>query len=162
MTEVTIVNLKKRKGKKTIFDTTVKKYQSLTDKSFGRSQNTNVIVAKALKHGAGAILDQIVPSELSYGDFTSAGDFQSCMNRTSKAMSDFNSLDAHIRKEFGNDPANLIHFINNIDDNTAQKARDLQLVPADFRTENEMIAAKAAYDAEKARLASIEADKPAQ
>lgn len=49
----------------------------------------------------------------SYGDFTQAVDYHTAMNQIIAAQSDFMQLPADIRKEFNNDPSEIIEFLNN-------------------------------------------------
>ena len=48
-----------------------------------------------------------------YGDFTGIGDYHTALNQVIAAEDEFMSLPAHLRARFGNDPAQLIEFLDN-------------------------------------------------
>jgi phage internal scaffolding protein len=48
-----------------------------------------------------------------YGDFTGIGDYHTALNRVMAAQDEFEALPAQIRARFGNDPAQLIEFLQN-------------------------------------------------
>lgn len=52
-------------------------------------------------------------SEARYGDFTSADDYHTSLNKIIAAEDDFMALPADIRTQFDNNPADLIQFLNN-------------------------------------------------
>lgn len=62
-----------------------------------------------------------------YGDFTGVVDYQSALNAIMAADKSFNSLPAHVRKEFDNDPQVFLDFSSNPDN--IEKLRDLGLAP---------------------------------
>lgn len=71
----------------------------------------NVIVRR---YGVTGMLPQVaVPP--SYGDFDGVFDFQSAMNLVVAAQHSFASLDAGVRKRFGNDPAEFVKFCEDRD-----------------------------------------------
>ena len=53
------------------------------------------------------------PLSPRYGDFTGIGDYHTAMNRVFAAQDEFEALPAQIRARFGNDPAQLIEFLEN-------------------------------------------------
>ena len=61
------------------------------------------------------------------GDFTGIHDFQSAMNAVIEAQAEFDSLPAHIREEFRNDPQRLMDFV--ADGKNRDKAIELGLIP---------------------------------
>lgn len=61
------------------------------------------------------------------GDFTGVTDFQTAMNAVIEAQAQFDSLPAHIREEFRNDPQRLMDFVS--DDKNKDRAIELGLVP---------------------------------
>lgn len=63
-----------------------------------------------------------------YGDFTSGGDFQECMNMITEAEESFADLPSNLRKRFNNDPAALIDFMS--DESNLDEAVKLGLVEA--------------------------------
>jgi len=52
-------------------------------------------------------------SEGVYGDFTMYNDFRSSIHQVKNAQAQFDSLPAHLRSKFGNDPALLIEYLQN-------------------------------------------------
>lgn len=63
----------------------------------------------------------------AYGDFTASVDYHEARNRLIEAESAFASLPASVRKRFGNNPAELIDFLN--DENNLDEAVELGLLP---------------------------------
>jgi hypothetical protein len=61
-----------------------------------------------------------------YGDFTGIGDYHTALNRVFAAQDEFEALPAQIRARFGNDPAQLIEFLENSDNRP--EAEELGLV----------------------------------
>lgn len=55
------------------------------------------------------------PLSPRYGDFTGIVDYQSALNAVIAAEDGFMSLPAEIRASFGNDPEQLINFLDNPD-----------------------------------------------
>lgn len=85
--------------------------------------DVNNIVKKY--HATGSL-----PQRLSrgvYGDFTNMTDYHDCVNRVNDALSDFAALPSVIRKRFGNDPAQLLAFLE--DENNRAEAMELGLIP---------------------------------
>ena len=72
----------------------------------------------------------------TYGDFSGVYDYHTALNTLIAAESEFDSLPANIRKQFGNEPAKLIEFLN--DDNNRDKAIELGLVKPISSTANEL------------------------
>jgi phage internal scaffolding protein len=62
----------------------------------------------------------------TYGDFSGVHDYHTALNTLIAAESEFDSLPANIRKQFGNEPANLIEFLN--DPKNKDQAIELGLV----------------------------------
>lgn len=60
------------------------------------------------------------------GDFSTLQDFKQNLDMVKSAYAMFESLPAHLRKRFANDPANLIEFVN--DDSNYDEALKLGLV----------------------------------
>lgn len=52
------------------------------------------------------------PLSPRYGDFSGIGDYHSALNAVRASHAEFEALPAGIRARFGNDPANLIEFMN--------------------------------------------------
>jgi phage internal scaffolding protein len=51
----------------------------------------------------------------SYGDFSGVHDYHTAMNALIAAESEFAALPAQLRNKFGNDPSNLVQFLDNPD-----------------------------------------------
>jgi phage internal scaffolding protein len=66
------------------------------------------------------------PLSPRYGDFTGISDYHTAMNRVIAAQDEFEALPAQIRARFGNDPAQLIEFLENSDNRP--EAEELGLV----------------------------------
>jgi len=66
-------------------------------------------------------------SEAQYGDFSDATDFHDMKNRIIEAERDFSKLPAYLRTRFGNDPGQLLAFLD--DPENAQEAQQLGLIP---------------------------------
>jgi phage internal scaffolding protein len=61
-----------------------------------------------------------------YGDFTGIGDYHGALNAVIAAEDGFMALPANLRARFGNDPAQLIDFLN--DENNRSEAEKLGLL----------------------------------
>lgn len=59
------------------------------------------------------------PLSPRYGDFSGIGDYHQALNAVRAAESEFEALPGALRARFGNDPANLIEFMNS-EDNRAE------------------------------------------
>lgn len=97
--------------------------ESRVERSHQERQNINCIMRRLRKGGQ-------VPfavGEASYGDFTSYGDFHSCLNRVVAAQSDFMSIPSEVRRRFGNDVGRMLDFVG--DAENAVEARKLGLLP---------------------------------
>lgn len=51
--------------------------------------------------------------EAVFGDFSGVGDYQDCLDRVSAAQDAFDCLPATLRRRFGDDPAQLVAFLQN-------------------------------------------------
>lgn len=82
---------------------------SLAQQHFKEECDINTILQKF------NITGMLPQSPLSprYGDFSGISDYHTAMNRVIAAQDEFEALPAQIRARFGNDPANLIEFLNN-------------------------------------------------
>ena len=72
----------------------------------------------------------------TYGDFSGVHDYHTALNTLIAAESEFDSLPANIRKQFANEPANLIEFLN--DPKNKDQAIELGLVNPISSTANEL------------------------
>lgn len=79
----------------------------MTKQSFKDECDINSIVKKALKNGL------LPDGNLNpiYGDFSDVKDYQEGLNVVLRAETQFNSLPAHVRSKFDNDPAKFLEFV---------------------------------------------------
>lgn len=96
---------------------------SLAKQSFAEEVDINTIVRR---FGLSGELPVGVRMP-TYGDFTGVSDFRSAMDAVVAARESFDTLPAHVRTRFHNDPAEFVDFCSD-DDNIAE-ARKLGLVP---------------------------------
>lgn len=85
--------------------------ESLTEQQHAQEADINYIADRFLRTGE---LPQLINMPTS-GDFSGTFDFQSSMNLIVKAKQEFMALPAKVRTRFGNDPAQLIAFIEDKD-----------------------------------------------
>lgn len=96
---------------------------SRTEQSHREECDINTLLKKSMSGTTDS------PVGLTYGDFASIPDYQECVNRVIAAREDFESLSSDIRNFFQNNPANLIGFMNSLDDpKNLEKAVELGLV----------------------------------
>lgn len=98
--------------------------ESLCEQSHRDQVNINTIVARARR----GIMPATNPSQCNYGDFSSGTDFYTAQLRIKDAERDFMRLDVEIRKRFQNDPAQMIDFL--ADPDNQEEAQRLGLIPA--------------------------------
>jgi phage internal scaffolding protein len=82
---------------------------TLTQQQFKDECDINNIMEK---FGMTGLLPQN-PLSANYGDFTGVNDYHTALNAIIAAEDQFEALPAQIRSRFGNDPANLIDFMEN-------------------------------------------------
>lgn len=80
-----------------------------TEQHHKKECDVNEIIRKYDKTG---LISHISRIEARFGDFTGA-DFKSMRDQVAKATSMFEQLPAKIKNRFGNDPANLLAFMEN-------------------------------------------------
>lgn len=83
---------------------------SLTKQSFLDQSDINVIMRQFDKNG---LLLHTSQHQGRYGDFVTSQDFHDNMNTVLAARAAFDSLPAKIRKNFDNDPALFLDFVQN-------------------------------------------------
>jgi len=86
------------------------------------------------------------PLSPRYGDFTGISDYQSALNAVIAAEDGFMTLPADIRVQFGNDPEQLINFLDNPDNK--EQAIKLGLVDAKVIENEQKIEAEIASSGE--------------
>lgn len=79
----------------------------LTDQSQAKDCDVNEILKRFEKTGQ---LPDMIQADPQYGDFSNAPDYHAAMDICVKAQEQFDALDAHVRKRFGNDPAMFLEF----------------------------------------------------
>lgn len=93
-----------------------------TKQEFIDDSNINVIVKRWLK-------GQFVPLQNAqplYGDFSNVDDYLTAVNNVRQAQAEFDALPSAIRNRFQNDPAQLISFL--ADPNNQAEAEEIGLV----------------------------------
>lgn len=70
--------------------------------------STQMIVNKARKTG---VVEHVAAYKGTYGDFINAPDFIEASLQIARAKTMFESVPAHIRKDFQNDPAHYLEFM---------------------------------------------------
>lgn len=95
---------------------------SATQQHFKDDCDINVLVARFTNGGS---LPQRDPSEYSFGDFSSI-DYQSALDTIIVANEQFGTLSADVRERFDNNPAKLLHFLEQ--DKNREEAVRLGLV----------------------------------
>lgn len=83
---------------------------SLTKQSSRDECNINLIMAKYAKTG---VLEHLNEHKGDYGDFADAGTFLESQIIIQEASEMFQSIPSEIRKEFDNDPAKFLDFVQN-------------------------------------------------
>jgi phage internal scaffolding protein len=84
--------------------------ESRTHSAFADDCNLPKKIAR-LVH-TGMLEEALRQPPLSYGDFTNAGDYMTALMRVKAANEAFMSLPAATRREFDNDPAQLLDALN--------------------------------------------------
>ena len=84
----------------------------LTEQQHAKTVDIRNIMAKYRKTG---MVDHLNRFQGKYGDFPDASDFHASMNVIAEANSMFESIPAHVRAKFRNDPAQFLDFIQDAD-----------------------------------------------
>lgn len=95
---------------------------SKTKQSMAAACDINNIMVRYEKTG---LIDHVKQGG-SYGDFSNVQDYHASMNAVLEANEAFMTLPAKLRKEFNNDPSQLIEFMN--DPKNKEKAEELGLI----------------------------------
>lgn len=85
--------------------------RSVTNQSDKESSDINIIMKRYEK--TGLITDLLTGQRRTpqYGDFSNVGDFHQLQNTLARTREAFDALPASVRNQFQNDPANLIDFL---------------------------------------------------
>lgn len=81
---------------------------SMTEQSHQESCDIHNIMRKYKQTG---VIEHVAKHGGTYGDFINALDFKEAQDRIAEAQSMFESVPAHIRADFKNDPAAYIEFM---------------------------------------------------
>lgn len=103
---------------------TINTEDSLTNQSDAQEADINILVKK---FGITGQLPQVTGLQPLYGDFTSADDYRTSLDKINAAKEAFQAIPAHIRKQFDNDPAKFIQFAS--DEKNIEKLREWKLAP---------------------------------
>jgi len=96
---------------------------SMTQQQFKSQCDINQIIKKYEKTG---MISHINPNAGNYGDFSQIKNFSENLNMVISAQNSFDALPSEVRKRFGNNPTNLIDFVQN--DSNYDEAIKLGLV----------------------------------
>lgn len=96
--------------------------ESLTQQQFKAECDVNNILARYKKTG---MLTHINKHQGNFGDFSSIEDYQTSLGKLMQAQQSFESLPSELRSRFENNPANLISFLS--DENNNEEAVKLGL-----------------------------------
>jgi len=99
--------------------------KTMAKQSFADECNINTIMSKYQKTG---LIDHVNRVAGSYGDFTSVQDYQLSLNQVIQAQDAFDQLPSTVRKRFGNNPSELMAFLQ--DPDNRDEAVKLGLVEA--------------------------------
>lgn len=80
------------------------------------------------KYAVSGVIDHLAKNVPTYGDFTTAHDYQSARNQLITAEAEFGALPSNIRKRFENDPGQFLDFMS--DPENTEEAIDLGLAEA--------------------------------
>lgn len=96
---------------------------SMTDQQYKRDCDINVILERYQATGR----PPVTPTSV-YGDFADIGDFTDCIEKVSRATSDFAALPSDLRARFGNDPKLFVDFVLNPENNAECVSLGLRVV----------------------------------
>lgn len=95
-----------------------------TKQSFKKECDINHMMRTYQKTGAMPPINKNLPK---FGDFSQTRNFHAAVTQVREAETAFGALPSHIRRRFGNDPGELLDFLENVEN--YQEAADLGLVP---------------------------------
>lgn len=105
---------------------------TLAQQQFAEECDINTIMDRYAQDG---LLDHVNNFQGSYGDFTSVTDYQTSVNQVIAAEAAFMDLPAAVRSRFGNDPGQLIGFLESNDPELLAESYRLGLREAPPETE---------------------------
>ena len=89
---------------------TINTLPSRVKQAFAKECNINTIISKARKGTGKLFLNNQQPM---FGDFTNVMEYQEMKNQIIAAEQAFADLPANVRERFGNEPAKLLGFLEN-------------------------------------------------
>lgn len=98
--------------------------ESMTKQSFRDEVNINTIVAKYVRDG---FFPPAQVRETYFGDFSSVGDYQSCLDKVLAMEERFAALPAAVRSHCRNDPTELLALVD--DPARVGELEELGLIP---------------------------------
>lgn len=129
--------------------------KSRTKQCFKDEVNINTIARKIRRSG---VLPFKGPEDTIFQDLTGVTDFKEAMDRVTSIQQTFDSLPAVIRTKFGNNPADILKYLQ--DPKNEEEARNLGLLRP--LTREEMKARDDAAAAAEAAAKEEKAPEPAQ
>jgi len=96
---------------------------SLTKQGFKHVCDINKIIERYRKTG---IIEHVNSKVAMYGDFSNVGDYREALAKVSAAGELFRALPAKVRERFSNDPAEMLEFVNDV--NNRKEAEELGFI----------------------------------
>jgi len=115
---------------------TINELPSRTKKGMREMVNVNAILRKYRQTG---ILTHVSSKDGTYGDFSEIKDFAGALNTVIKAKEQFELLPAEVRSRFGNNPQELIKFLQdpkNVDESVKLGLRVKKEPPKNVNTQS--------------------------
>ena len=104
--------------------------QTRTKQSFAKECDINEILKQFRRTG---MINHVAKHQGYYGDFTNGVTYQGAMQVIAEANSMFESLPAHVRAEFENDPAKFLDFVH--DESNEERMKELGLIDPKVKPE---------------------------
>jgi len=118
---------KKQKAKRSLSErtqTSINPDEDRTKQEFKEECDINVIWSRYAKNG---VFDHVAKSTPQFGDFTNASEYSERLNQVIAAQDGFDNLPALTRRRFGNDPGELLAFMD--DPANREEGESLGLFP---------------------------------
>lgn len=121
-----IISVRSNGTRRVLYDFSGEK--SMTDKSFAKDCDVNLIMARFLK---GQQITHLAKNPGKYADVSEIPDLSTALNTVTKAQEAFNDLPAQVRKRFGNSPVAMVEFMSDPKNYAeAEKLGLLKLTPS--------------------------------